>query len=215
MEGFDKIKNIKLSDLDEDNTLEDQLKPEKKKDISPEKTDVSGKSAEDNQEERIPVGRHYEIDAEITEQELRNFRLAHEYRRPAILLVNAMAIFFIIYSALSGVKGMNLGITIGLGILIILYYPFIIATKTKGIKNNSKVFQHVFHYMLDEEGLHLKVDKEAVDVEWKYVRKLMVLKSSLVVYTGKANAWIIPTKDMGDQKDEIIAFLQEKIQTGK
>ena len=32
MEGFDKIKNIKLSDLDEDNTLEDQLQPEKKKD---------------------------------------------------------------------------------------------------------------------------------------------------------------------------------------
>ena len=215
MEGFDKIKNIKLSDLDEDNTLEDQLQPEKKKDKIPEEADLSGKSAEENQEERTPVGRHYVIDAEITEQELRNFRLAHEYRRPTILLVNAVAIFFIIYSALSGVKGMNLGLTIGLGILIILYYPFIIATKTKGIKNNSKVFQQVFHYMLDEEGLHLKVDKESVDVEWKYVRKLMVLKSSLVVYTGKANAWIIPTKDMGDQKDEITAFLQEKIQTGK
>ncbi len=215
MEGFDKIKNIKLSDLDEDNTLEDQLQPEKKKDKTPEEADLSGKSAEENQEERTPVGRHYVIDAEITEQELRNFRLAHEYRRPTILLVNAVAIFFIIYSALSGVKGMNLGLTIGLGILIILYYPFIIATKTKGIKNNSKVFQQVFHYMLDEEGLHLKVDKESVDVEWKYVRKLMVLKSSLVVYTGKANAWIIPTKDMGDQKDEITAFLQEKIQTGK
>ena len=215
MEGFDKIKNIKLSDLDEDNTLEDQLQPEKKKDKTPEEADLSGKSAEENQEERTPVGRHYVIDAEITEQELRNFRLAHEYRRPTILLVNAVAIFFIIYSALSGVKGMNLGLTIGLGILIILYYPFIIATKTKGIKNNSKVFQQIFHYMLDEEGLHLKVDKESVDVEWKYVRKLMVLKSSLVVYTGKANAWIIPTKDMGDQKDEITAFLQEKIQTGK
>ena len=215
MEGFDKIKNIKLSDLDEDNTLEDQLQPEKKKDKTPEEADLSGKSAEENQEERTLVGRHYVIDAEITEQELRNFRLAHEYRRPTILLVNAVAIFFIIYSALSGVKGMNLGLTIGLGILIILYYPFIIATKTKGIKNNSKVFQQVFHYMLDEEGLHLKVDKESVDVEWKYVRKLMVLKSSLVVYTGKANAWIIPTKDMGDQKDEITAFLQEKIQTGK
>lgn len=215
MEGFDKIKNIKLSDLDEDNTLEDQLQPEKKKDKTPEEADLSEKSAEENQEERTPVGRHYVIDAEITEQELRNFRLAHEYRRPTILLVNAVAIFFIIYSALSGVKGMNLGLTIGLGILIILYYPFIIATKTKGIKNNSKVFQQVFHYMLDEEGLHLKVDKESVDVEWKYVRKLMVLKSSLVVYTGKANAWIIPTKDMGDQKDEITAFLQEKIQTGK
>ena len=30
MEGFDKIKNIKLSDLDAENTLEDQLYPEKK-----------------------------------------------------------------------------------------------------------------------------------------------------------------------------------------
>ncbi len=215
MEGFDKIKNIKLSDLDEDNTLEDQLQPEKKKNTTPEVTEPSEKTEEGNTKERVPVGRHYEIDAEITEQELRNFRLAHEYRRPAILLVNVMAIFFIIYTAFSGVKGMNMGVTIGLGILIILYYPFIIATKTKGIKNNSKIFQHTFHYMLDEEGLHLKVDKDAVDVEWKYVRKLMVLKSSLVVYTGKNNAWIIPTKDMGDQKDEIIAFLQEKIQTGK
>lgn len=215
MEGFDKIKNINLADLDEENTLEDQLNPEKKKNKSREETGPSGKTSEGNQGERTPVGRHYVIDTEITEEELRNFRLAHEYRRPAILLVNVMAIFFIIFSALSGVNGMNFKLTVGLGILIILYYPFIIVIKTKGIKNNNKVFQQVFHYMLDEEGLHLKVDKEAVDVEWKYVRKIMVLKSSVVVYTGKSNAWIIPTKDMGGQKDEIIAFLQEKVQTGK
>ena len=215
MEGFDKIKNIKLADLDEENTLEDQLQPEKKKSNGPEETLSSEETKEADSEDRVPVGRHYVIDAEITESELRNFRLAHEYRRPTILLVNAMAIFFIIYSALRGVNGMNMGVTIGLGILIILYYPFIIATKTKGIKNNSKVFQQVFHYVLDEEGLHLKVGTEAVDVEWKYVTKLMVLKSSLVVYTGKVNAWIIPAKDMGDQKEEIIAFVKEKTQSGK
>ena len=99
--------------------------------------------------------------------------------------------------------------------LILVYYPLTIVLRTRGLKRNSKVFQQTFHYLLDEEGLHLKVDKEAVDVEWKYVRKLMILKSSVVVYTGKHNAWIIPTKDMVDQKEEIIAFLKEKTQTGK
>ena len=161
------------------------------------------------------MGRHYVIDAKITESELRSFRLNHEYRRPLIILVNLAAIFFVLYAAFTKTQGKNFGMTIGIACFLIIYYPLIIIFRTRTLMKTSKVFQQTFHYLLDEEGLHLKLEKEAVDVEWKYIRKLMILKSSVVVYTGKHNAWIIPTKDMGDQKEEIIAFLKEKTQTGK
>ncbi len=217
MEGFDKIRNVNLADLDEDHRLSDQV----------EGAGLSGgKEPVDHGSERVkepevkakiddPVGRHYVIDADITAKEILDFRLAHEYRRPSIILVNIIAVLFVIYSALRGVTGTGLILYIALAVFVIFYYPLALVIRSRGLKKNNKVFQQIFHYMLDEEGLHLQLEKEAIDVEWKYVTKMLVTKSAVIVYTGKVNAWIIPTKDMGDRKEEIIAFIREKAGIGK
>ena len=221
MEGFDKIRNVNLADLDEEHRLSDEIGGNDPSGQGPDGTgrDKDPEIVEESDPRaktkiKDPVGKYYLIDADITENELISFRLAHEYRRPSIILVNVLAIAFIIYSGLRGSMA-NMWIYIALAAFIIFYYPLTIVLRSRGLKKHNKVFQQIFHYMIDEAGLHLQLEGEAIDADWKYVRKIMVLKSCAVVYTGKFNAWIIPTKDMGDQKDEIIAFMKERVESGK
>ena len=220
MEGFDKIRDVNLADLDEEHRLKDEIgdelsggEPEKAgQNNEPEIIDESDPRSKAKIKD--PVGKYYLIDADITEKELISFRLAHEYRRPSIILVNILAIVFIIFSGMRGSTS-NMWIYAALAAFIIFYYPLTIFLRSRGLKKHNRVFQQIFHYMIDEAGLHLQLEGEAIDADWKYVRKIMVLKSCVVVYTGKFNAWIIPTKDMGDRKDEIIAFMKERVESGK
>ena len=60
---------------------------------------------------------------------------------------------------------------------------------------------------------HLDVYKrqgdDAIDVEWKKVTKLIFYKSVAVIYTGKNNAFLIPSAAMGTQREEIMNFIKE------
>ena len=66
-----------------------------------------------------------------------------------------------------------------------------------------------FHYMFDEWRLHLELGDDAIDVEWKKVTKLIFYKSVAVIYTGKNNAFLIPSAAMGTQREEIMNFIKE------
>ena len=63
--------------------------------------------------------------------------------------------------------------------------------------------------MLDEWGLHLEIEDDAIDVEWKKVTKMIFYKSVAVIYTGKNNAFLIPSTAMGARREEIMSFIEE------
>lgn len=194
MEGFDKIKNKNLADWEKDQKAEaavEETTPEVKETID------------------APVGRNYVIDTEIEVPELRSFLMGHAYHQPTTWFIMILAIVFPSYYVFK--NNANIGMAVIIAAVIFIIYPLTLIRKAKIIKNSNKTFQEIFHYMLDEVGFHLQLSDQAIDVEWKYFRKLMITKNAVVVYTGKSNGYIIPMKDMGDKKEEIIAFLQEKI----
>lgn len=154
-----------------------------------------------------PTGRHYYIDAEITRKEMTFFLLGHNYRQPIILLATAMAIIWPILSVIKGQK--NLVYVFILALFILLYFPLSALNRGRNLKKLNPAYEKTFYYMLDEAGLHLELGEEAIDVEWKRILKVMYLKSVIVLYTGRTNAFLIPTKDMGTQKEEVIAFIKE------
>uniref|UniRef100_UPI003FEF48CB YcxB family protein n=1 Tax=Anaerobutyricum hallii TaxID=39488 RepID=UPI003FEF48CB len=46
-------------------------------------------------------------------------------------------------------------------------------------------------------------------MEWKKVTKIIFYKSVAVIYTGKNNAFLIPTEAMGAQRADILNFIEE------
>ena len=177
---------------------------------------ASGDKVEAGKEDKAPKkmmepqGQHYYVDAELSENDLVSFMLNHSYRQPLMIFVTIIGI---IWPIMAWYRGQSMVIPIIGAACILILMPGTTYLQGKKAKKTMKIYQEVFHYMFDEWGMHLEVSGEAIDVEWKRVIKVLSLKSLLVLYTGKNNAFLVPVKDMGPREEEIKAFIYRM--TGK
>ena len=156
-----------------------------------------------------PVGTCYYIDAKITSKEMTAFLFAHNYRSPLMLAATVIGLVWPVYSVIKA-DG-NLMMAVICVLIFVVLMPFSIWRRgTTSIKTNP-LYENIFHYMLDDKGLHLLLADHLVDVGWNQVTRTMFLKSSSVIYTGKVNAYLIPTEAMGDKKDEINRFIKDHV----
>ena len=154
-----------------------------------------------------PQGKHFFIDAEITQQELNTFLFGHTYRQPLMILVTILAIAWPIAVIVKGQS--NIAMPLICSLFILIWIPFTTYLRAKNAKKLNPLYEKPFHYMLDEWGLHLEIEDDAIDVEWKKVTKMIFYKSVAVIYTGKNNAFLIPSAAMGARKEEIMSFIEE------
>ena len=152
-------------------------------------------------------GKHFFIDAEITQQELNTFLFGHTYRQPLMILVTILAIAWPIAVIVKGQS--NIAMPLICSLFILIWIPFTTYLRAKNAKKLNPLYEKPFHYMLDEWGLHLEIEDDAIDVEWKKVTKMIFYKSVAVIYTGKNNAFLIPSAAMGARREEIMSFIEE------
>lgn len=153
-----------------------------------------------------PQGKHYRIDADITQSALNTFLFGHTYRQPLMILVTILAIAWPIAVIVKGQS--NIAMPLICSLFILIWIPFTTYLRAKNAKKLNPIYEQQFHYMLDEWGLHLELGDDAIDVEWKKVTKMIFYKSVAVIYTGKNNAFLIPTESMGARRGEILDFIE-------
>ncbi len=229
MKSFEEISKMNLADLDRpDGVGEEELETEAVGDSSysdAQKAEAAGNeegtSADDletNEEAKPaeelekkvmmePQGKHFFIDAEITQQELNTFLFGHTYRQPLMILVTILAIAWPVAVIVKG-QG-NIAMPLICSLFILIWIPFTTYLRAKNAKKLNPLYEKPFHYMLDEWGLHLEIEDDAIDVEWKKVTKMIFYKSVAVIYTGKNNAFLIPSTAMGARREEIMSFIEE------
>lgn len=173
-------------------------------DIAPDNVEVEDKPQKKHM--AAPTGKHYYIDAHITEKEMIAFLFAHNYRSPLMLIATVVGIVWPLYTIIKA-EGNVLFAVLCAGVFLIFMPASIYIRGRNGVRKNP-IYENTFHYMVDEAGVHVELAEHAVDVDWKSVTKKLFLKTSAVIYTGKINAYLIPTAAMGDRKDEIIAFIK-------
>ena len=153
-----------------------------------------------------PTGEHYYIDAKITEKEFLAFLFSHNFRQPLMIAAYLIAI---IWPVMAFVRGdSNVIFAVAMAAVVILFIPFSTWTRGKKAINSNPLYQEIFHFMIDEWGVHLELGTEAVDIEWKRIQKCVFLKSVTVLYTNKINAHLIPTSGMGARTEQINQFIK-------
>ncbi len=216
MKGFDKIRDMNLAELEKvsdqasDQTEEDQ-DLEEGKEVSPkrekERKNTSVKKKKNGLME--PQGKYYEVNATMTEEVMRGFLFGHYYRQPimfALLLVGVASLGYVFTG-----KSNTPMLYVMISVFIFLGYPLSFFFKARSVVRNNPLYKAPFYYMMDQWGFHLKAGTECLDIEWKRFIKTRRLKKSAVLYTGKNNGYLLPYVDLGDKKEEIIAFCEEKI----
>lgn len=223
MKSFEEISKMNLAELDrpegapeEDAQNTDVIQHVEESVDTAENTESVQESNSEEQEEpeelakkemMEPQGKNFRIDAEVTQQELTTFLFGHTYRQPLMILVTILAIAWPITILVRRQGSITMPLICSLFILI--WIPLTTYLRAKNAKKLNTAYQHTFHYMLDEWGLHLELGDEAIDVEWKKVTKVIFYKSVAVIYTGKNNAFLIPSAAMGERRAEILSFIEE------
>lgn len=237
MKSFEEISKMNLADLDRpDGAEEEELETETtgaagdssvrsevkatgnagaddletSEDMMAESSDSEDAKPAEELEKKVmmePQGKHFFIDAEITQQELNTFLFGHTYRQPLMILVTILAIAWPIAVIVKGQS--NIAMPLICSLFILIWIPFTTYLRAKNAKKLNPLYEKPFHYMLDEWGLHLEIEDDAIDVEWKKVTKMIFYESVAVIYTGKNNAFLIPSAAMGARKEEIMSFIEE------
>ena len=152
-----------------------------------------------------------EFDVKMTTSALYDYNMHHSYTSAQGLIGSAVgALLLVGYS-------MNLSYPVMLvaGLLILLYNPVTLFTRSKKNIALNPAFKNPIHYKMDDEGVTVTIGDESMTVEWTSMYKAYSTNQSIVLATSKANGWIFPKKDLGEKKAAVIAAISTHMPPNK
>ena len=153
------------------------------------------------------------FEVKITPQIMYNFMLNHTYKS----LTGVLGVLFGIASFI--LFGITLGKTTSIfsilyllfGIWFILYLPVSLYMRSKRQVKNNAVFQKPITYVLNEKGIQIIQDKQKADCKWENILKVCQTGKSVLVYSGKRNAFVLPKEAIGGQYDELVKIFRKNM----
>ncbi|MBQ7678210.1 MAG: YcxB family protein [Lachnospiraceae bacterium] len=110
-----------------------------------------------------------------------------------------------------------------IGIGLLAWTPFKLKLIAPRIYALSPVLQEPLTYTLDEDGITLHTDvvlseptvttgdPQTEKVSWDMIYKVVTTKSSLLIYTNRKNAWIIPLRNITKEYPKIKEICEAKL----
>lgn len=174
-----------------------------------------------------------EFDINITPGVLYDYMLSHMYRTPSGIIGAAVGALMIIAFCMT-LKPPYLIV----GIVIIAYVPWTLFIRSRQQYLANPAYKKPLHFKMDDEGItvsqgeNLTVSKdvtgdesssvqgdvsgaESSSVSWADVYKASSSPSSILIYTGKVNAFMLPKKDLGDRKSAVIQMISTHVEPSK
>lgn len=147
-----------------------------------------------------------EFDVKMTTGVLYDFKLQHIYKQPITILATAMGCFSLY---LSFIREEYRILFILVGIALIVYEPLTaLYNSFLQIKMNP-AYANPLHYSVNEEGISISLDGQSQTAKWEQCTKACNTRKSIIVYTGKRNAFIFPRADAGEYTEDLIAMIAE------
>lgn len=152
-------------------------------------------------EERAKVKLTAQFQTQVTEKDLMNFKLYHNYHSVggvAGLLFGIVALVICIVS----INYVNISYTLMMGffgIFFTIYTPIGMKLKVRKQMKNVAAFKEPVKYVVTEDKITLSQGEVTEELLWDQVYKIKSTGKSLVLYITAVRANIIPIKDLGNQ----------------
>lgn len=150
------------------------------------------------------------FEVKMTTGAMYDFQLYHSYHKINGYLGPVLGTVFLIYGfSLIGQKEPNdYFIWLFFGILFYLFTPLNLYLKAK-TQAMIPMFKEPLHYQLDEQGITLTQKEESAKYEWKDLYKAVSTKKSIILYTTKNGAFILPknTKGLKEEYENVLRLI--------
>ena len=151
-----------------------------------------------------------EVDISVSASDLYDYVLMHTYHSTSGI-IGATA------GALCVVAGfmMQRWPLLIAGIVVLLYLPVTLYTKSKLQWSANESFQKPLHYVLDDTGVTVSQGAVSESQPWEGMVKAVSTSRSIILYTSGRNASIFPKAQLGDQKDALIEMISTHMAPAK
>ncbi len=151
-----------------------------------------------------------EIDVQLTPGDLYDFNLRHSYSSAAGILATAVGLVGVIYGAYS-----KYWILMIVGAVLVAYTPLVLLFKAHQTFSLSPGMKKPLKYTFDERGITISQDEKNHTYEWKDVVKAVSTGRSIIIYTSKYNATIVPRSQAGEKLPLIISEISAGLEPRK
>ena len=146
-----------------------------------------------------------DFDAKISHKDMYGFNLYHSYHSSTgrltvfiPLVVYGIAIYETITKGSSELS--RLWPYLAIVTVMIFFNPISLYFQSKNQMADSPVLSDYLHYHIDDRGIEVSSNhaEEPALLNWKGVMKVVERKTTMLVFSGKVNAYIIPKDQIGD-----------------
>ncbi len=150
-----------------------------------------------------------QVDVKIKAGDLYDYLLAHTYNGPSGLIGSCFGSLLVVIALMK-----SQWMLLAAGVVLLLYLPWTLFIKSRKQALNP-VFQKPLHYTLDEEGITVSQDGVEQKQAWEDMVKAVSTTRSIIVYTSKVSATILPKRELGDRKAAVIEIISTHMAPSK
>lgn len=143
-----------------------------------------------------------ELKVKIDAGDIYDYLLYHQYTSAAGLIGSGVGALLVVSAFLTDTWYFLLA-----GAIILLYLPWTLFLKSRQQAAKNPAFKEEMTYVLNDEGLTVKVGEESATCPWDNMFKAVSTGKSIILYTSRINATIIPKRFMEDRKMDVIGAI--------
>lgn len=151
-----------------------------------------------------------EFKFKMTPQILYDFNLQHSYKRADAIIATGLGVFLIF----GYFKTMHLMYLI-FAIVLILFLPVTLYIRSAQMVKLNPAYKDELKYVLSEEGVKISSGELETTVSWDACTKAVGTRMNIIVYTGKATAFIWPRKAMEGKTDDVLKVISANMDPSK
>lgn len=152
-----------------------------------------------------------EFDVQLNASQYYHFNLYHSYHSLNGILSIFLGLLCILYAIVDRkvLRTEQLVMFILLGLLFMLYNPVALYLRSKRRFLQNPVMKNPVTYIFAESGITLKQGEVEEEMPWDNLYKVVKTKESMIFYLTKYHANIVPLSEMGDQYNQVCAFISK------
>ena len=145
------------------------------------------------------------FDVKLTPKDLFRFNLYQTYttsQGPVSIILAALVFVMAGVSFRDGSASYGV-LYLVVGIAFAVYIPVTLWSRAKQTMKKNAVLSGTLRYHISEAGIEVSQDGDSGVLEWKQIYKMVSTKKSVLVYSNRVNAYIIPREQLGDNYDTL------------
>ena len=154
-------------------------------------------------EEQVQIEPLFEVDVKMDDKILYDYMLYHTYHGLSGILGTFVGIMMIFYFIAYHASPLYLIF----GVVVLFYLPVNLYLSAKKQILGNEIFKKPLHYTFTKDGLFVSQEEHKDFVAWDNMRKAVSTGKSIIIYTSKVSATIIPRKACDGEVTELLAVI--------